>query len=264
MAKKKPEAPVDVSDPAADLLDQVEIETEEESAVDESEKVIPESEGTPEEPAIHDPLWTQFVLSQLTDEEMFNGRPKVPGLRRLLYLVGDVIENTADCVQPPCVANGFTSTVKATLVINWTKGMAGDMYIQKVFTGLADVNDINTDKAFARFASSTCETRAEGRAIKKALNIQVTTAEEMTDVSADAYANGEITPTQRNFIDLKCRQNGINVLKFISSYKGQYPSIDKVPSSVAGTMIKHLSELQQDRSRIPERIKGYDPNWNDK
>lgn len=254
-------------DPAADLIDQVEIDPTDaptETPATPDLDVIPESEGTIDEPAIHDPNWTNYVVSQLTEEEQVNGRPRVPGLRRLTHLVGELIENTSEVIQAPNVNNGFMATVKATVVIQWTKDVPNNTDVRKVFTGLADVSDVNTNAAFARFATSTAETRAEGRALKKALNLQVTTAEEMTDISADSFKNGEITPTEKNFIDLKCRQNGIDVLKFISSYKGQYKTVESVPSAVAKTMIKHLSELQQNRERIPDRIKGYDPHWNDK
>lgn len=261
MAKKEPVVQPAAEDPAADLLDQVEFE----EITNKQAKVLPDSVGMPDEPAIHDPNWTPYVLSLLTEQEQVKGRPKVPGLRRLLpMLVGDIIENTTEVIQAPSPANGYIATVQAKVVILWIKDVPENGAMLRTFTGLADVYAGNTDPAFARFASQTAETRAEGRAIKKALMLQVTTAEEMTDVSVDDnYLNGEITPTQINFLDMKCKQNDIDVLKFIASYKGAYKTIKEVPSSVACTMIKHLSDLQQDRKRIPDRIKGYDEHWSD-
>jgi hypothetical protein len=264
MAKKKVR---EEEDPAADVLDEVEFEPAEDApaAAADGKVVLPDSVGEPDEPAIHDPGWTAYALSKLTPQEMVNGKPRVPGLRRLVaLLVGDIVGNTTEQVQAPCPANGYIATVQARLVILWSKGVPENGAFAREFTALADVYAGNTDPAFARFASQTAETRAEGRAIKKALMLQVTTAEEMTDVSVDqADLDGKVTATQVNFIDLKCQQNDINVLAFIGSYKGKYRAVKEVPADVAGKMIQHLSELQQDRKRIPDHIRGYAKDWND-
>lgn len=264
MAKKEAPAVVEAEDPAAGHLDDVEFEPVTVAlAGTENSEVVPESMGLPPAPSIADPDWTPYVLSLLGEDERARGRPKVPGLRRLVpMLVGDILENTTEVIQVPNPANGYIATVQARLVILWWKGLAEGAFQHRVFTGLADVYAGNTREEFARYPSSTAETRAEGRAIKKALALQVTTAEEMTDVPVeDAGLDGKITPTQVNFIDLKCKQNDINVLAFLGCYKGKYRAIKDVPAVVASQMIGHLSELQRERHRIPDRIKGYDSQW---
>lgn len=257
-------------DPAADNLDGFCFDESETSIVAPPEevagkKLLPD-QGRPDEPRIESPKWTQYVLEQLTDDEMFACRPTVAGLRRISYLLGDIVENSATVVQAPTLANGFIATVEVRLVIMWTKDLADNQPpTARVFTSTADVYPGNTDAAYARFASSMAETRAEGRALRKALQLQVVTAEELTTVPVEESGmDGKIAPAQRNFIDLKCMQCGINVVKFLNHGKNQYKSIADVPYATAQVMISHLSELQRNKSKIPEGILGYDPKWNDR
>src|SRR5206468_2886867 len=124
------------------------------------------------EPRIDEPSWTDFVLAKLTPEEFRDGNPKVDGLRRVASeLLGDIIENSSEVLQAPTAANGFFATVRARVVILWKKDCYGDPG-PRVFTGLADVYPGNTEPAFGRFPSSVAETRAEGRALRKALQLR--------------------------------------------------------------------------------------------
>ncbi len=266
-----PPVVADADDPAADRIDTVEFDHRAEYAAEytsaNGQKVLPESEGT-DEPRISDPEWTEFVLSRLTDDEKWKGNPTVAGLRRVAAeLLGDIIENSAEAVQLPTLTNGMWSTVKATVGIAWTKDLADNQGIMiRTFTGLADTYNGNTEPDFARFSSAICETRAEGRAFRKALHlVRVVTSEELTSLPVEeSGADGRIAAAQKNFIDLKCMQNDINVLAFIKACKGKYESIEDVPYDVASKMIGHLSEWQREKSRIPKDVKGYDANWNEK
>lgn len=233
------------------------------------EHAPPETPPEPaaDEPAIHDPGWTEFVLSRLTDSEKANGKPKVAGLRRVAAeLLGPIVENNPDVLQPPCPANGFCAVVKNTLIILWNKGVPeGDVGLECRFAGVADCYPGNTpDARFARFATAVAETRAEGRSLRKALHLDTVTAEEVTELSVDdACLDGMIAPTQANFIDLKCSQLDIDLKKFINAGKGKYSSLREVPYPVADKMIERLSSWQQNKNNIPAELRGYNPGWRD-
>ncbi len=60
---------------------------------------------------------------------------------------------------------------------------------------------------------------------------------------------------------LLSKRNNINLKKFINSGKVKYSDVDSIPFGTALKMVEHLSHLQNDSSKVPADIKGYDPNW---
>jgi hypothetical protein len=251
--------PEGADDPAAEGLDEVELEPAADGPPPPAPATAEEAEG--QEPPVHSPRWTAFVLSRLGPNELWEGRPTTAGLRRVASeLLGRIVENTAEPAQPPANADGRWQTVRAAVTVLWTKDV--DEPEVRRFTGLADVHANNTDKAVANFPSALAETRAEGRAWRKAFQLAVCTAEEMSNVPAEEpRPDGPVDAAHKNFIEMKCQQLDIDLLKYIGRYKGAYKALDAVPYGVAQKMVAHLTEIQRDRSRIPEEIKGYDPNW---
>lgn len=262
--KVRAATPADAEDPAAEGLDGVTIEPVEDRIDPSAARGKAVLDGAPDEPQVHDPRWTKYVLGRLSGEELWDGHPTVPGLRRVAAeLLGDIVRNDADPVPTPANATGLWATVKATIEILWRKGVPdGDTLSVRTFTGLADGNVENLETEFQRFASPTTETRAEGRALRKALHISVVTKEELTEVEIpEVRPDGRIDPANKNFIELKCMQCGMSVPKYIASWDKKYATLDDIPYGAAQKMVKHLSELQRDRKRIPEELKGYDPEW---
>lgn len=178
---------------------------------------------TDSKPDISDVAWTDWVLGHLTEDEMFNGHPTVDGLRRILPLVlGDLIENTTQVVQSPSPENNNRATVVCTITIEQE-----EMHHITV-CGAADVFPGNTMEEFARFPVATAETRAEGRALRKALRLRkIIVAEEAAEHMPPVYDDNNITSAQINTIDKLCHKNrlDINVKKFINSGTQQYDDI---------------------------------------
>ena len=131
------------------------------------------------------------------------------------------------------------ATVVYKVVIDW-----GNTGFLRTFSEVADVWHGNTDDLFCAHPVATASTRAEGRALRKALKIRVIAAEELAKkdivgivkeaVSASSPTDGEynlddrISPQQVTFIDKKCGQLDINLASFINIGSGNYRSINDV------------------------------------
>ncbi len=221
-------------------------------AADEKEEKVP-AVGTVE--------WTPFAMSKFRDDELYDGCPTVDGLRRVcLEFVGDVVESLTECVQPPNATNMNHSCVLHTLTIDGYDG------VRRKYSGLADVFTGNGDNPVFSFqySSATCETRAEGRAYRRALRLRgVVAAEELgTTPPEDSGADGTMSAAQHNVYSIICKRLGINVMKYLNKSKqGPFKSAQAVPYSVAVKAFASLQAYQQNMGSIPADIKGYDDGW---
>jgi len=140
-----------------------------------------------------------------------------------------------------------------------------------LFSDVADCWEGNTDDAFCVFNTATAATRAEGRALRKALRLRTVAAEEMTTKNTASIArsisqtknvkstegeyddSGRMTDPQANFIDAKCKQLNLDVTQF---FKEAFDiNVNrKVSKGQASSAIQKLNEYQQDKSLIPESI----------
>jgi hypothetical protein len=217
-------------------------------------------------PSICDPEWSDYVLSKFEYDELVDGSPTVDGLRRVTELVlGPIIEMKSNIVQTPDKENQGRATVSCsiTVVINWS-----DNLHHRTATGSGDAWHKNTDMPYSKFPVAMAETRAEGRALRRLLQLRkVVAAEELSEVSSSEEPDysENINDSQISFIDVMCKSVGrgldISVEKLIRS---QYPvvsTIRDVKHSQASEVIQRLSHYQQKMEEIPEAIKGYDSNW---
>lgn len=207
-----------------------------------------------------DPDWTEYVLSLLTPDELSpEGRPTCDGLRRVAEIcLGDIMRSAVNVVQGPCSTNGMTAVVEFTLEYLCRRN---SMMVS--FTASADVNDKNCDPRFAVFATATAETRAEGRALRKALRLRrVLTAEEPSALfqDSDLSNNGKSTQMQHSFIKTICERNDINIDAYLGASKSfkWTGKMEDIPHKSATLIIAHLNELQRDQSKIDSKYKGYD------
>ncbi len=242
-------------------------------AADESEPQAGES--APDEPLMTDPLWHDFVMSQFTPGELdANKRPVVAGLRRVTQLLlGPIVEsgpsvvqvpgyhrNTGELLQPAVVH--FHVKLLMCRLEDHSSGLGPNEPYLASYSEVADVYHGNTDSEFHRFATATCATRAESRALRKALRLRTAASEEMTAVPAcDSGLSGLVTPTQLRFLDVLGKRLDVDVLAFVNAGKASYDSVRKVPYEKAQEMAETLSGWQTDPSKIVEKLKGYDPNW---
>tara|TARA_R100000808_G_scaffold5684_1_gene17089 strand:- start:9025 stop:9846 length:822 start_codon:yes stop_codon:yes gene_type:complete len=225
-----------------------------------------------EAPSMFSPEWHDYAMSHFEDNELIDGNPICAGLRRVSeLLLGTIIESGPCDVFPSTDGNGpGRATVVYKVVFDWKNSG----YI-KTFKEVADVWHGNTDDLFCAHPVATASTRAEGRALRKALKIRALAAEELArkDIveivqkSVSKSTDGEydpddrITPQQIQFIDKRCSLLDVNVMNFINCGENTYRSINDVKRDRAKSMIKLLNQYQNETKSVPESLAGYNEDW---
>lgn len=217
---------------------------------------------------IRSPEWDAHVMSQFTPGEVDSeGRPFVAGLRRVAeQLLGEVVSSEG-CVEqcPHYDDKGLLLTPAVAsykIVILWTLVSPGQAAHPRTFADCADVHRWNCEPEFARFATATAVTRAEARCYRKALRLKKPSANECTNIPLPPMNLPEwMEDNQVSLIDAICSRCNINVERFVNSGKQVYRDIHDVPHDLATQMVKRLTQLQNDRSRITPALEGYDKNW---
>lgn len=207
-------------------------------------------------PLMTDPEWTAYVMSHFQDNEKNkDGHPYVSGLRRVArLLIGPILSSKAKVIQPAVYVGESKSRLDVATVeyeiafacSQDTRHTSGSAYTV-IYSDCAECSIYNTDPQFARFPVAMASTRAEGRCLRKALQLQgVVCAEEVTVVPVEeSGVDGGIVPTQITFINSLCNRLKIDVMKYINSGKKKYKSIEFIDYGTADKMCEHLSELQR-------------------
>lgn len=226
----------------------------------------------PDEPKMTDPEWPAFVMRHFSENELDqDGSPRVHGLRRVArLLLGPIIESVVIPVQAPTLLPQLEKLgmlQPAVMAYRIKILMCKDLdpnqpAYETTFADVADVYHANTDPDYARHPSATAATKAEARCLRKALQLSGVASEEKTLVpTLDADPNKKITPEQINFLNLLGRRNNIDIMKFINSGKTKYSNVEDIPFGTALKMVEHLSNLQNDSSKVQADIKGYKADW---
>tara|TARA_R100000808_G_scaffold2804_3_gene10509 strand:- start:37862 stop:38785 length:924 start_codon:yes stop_codon:yes gene_type:complete len=231
------------------------------------------AEKPEDSPSILSSEWHDYVMSQFKPNELVDGNPITAGLRRVVEVVlGEITSTGPTQVFPAQDPNGpGRATVVYEVVIREYE--TGSL---KRYADTADVWHGNTDDLFCAHPVATASTRAEGRALRKALKLRVLAAEELakkdivsivqqtvpgSPTDGDWNPEEKISVQQVSFIDTKCRQLDISGMDFVNSGTDKYSSITDVTKEVASKMIKQLNKYQNGESEIPENISGYVSNW---
>jgi hypothetical protein len=218
--------------------------------------------------------WHEYIMSLFDDGELIGGNPTCAGLRRVAEeVLGSIISSGPSQVFPPQNENGpGRATVVFEIIVDWHN--TGEY---RTFKEVADVWHGNTDDLFCAHPVATASTRAEGRALRKALKVRCLAAEELAkkDIAAivrqtvkyEGTTNGEISDkdkissAQINFLDNKCKQQDINVMSFINMGTTKYPNINAMSKKTASEMLNTLNQFQTGEKECPDGIKGYQKNW---
>jgi hypothetical protein len=224
-----------------------------------------------ERPDITSPLWHEFVMMKFDDAEIdANGYPRVSGLRRVTEeLLGDIVVS-----EPFVIADGpDRCAIKHTIEIKFP---AEEM--PRRFSEVADATPANVgnDNKIIHFLLSTASTRAEARALRKALRLRVLSSEEASladktggQLTSDV-SNQEtyIHPSQITNLELMCKRNNIDLWKYINQTcftdemkQGKYITVEKIPYVCAQKMLRYLTRIQTKSLAAPEGATGFDPQW---
>jgi hypothetical protein len=220
----------------------------------------------PEAPDYNSTEWSDYVMTKFARNELIDGNPICAGLRRVAELMlGSIIESGPEQVFPSTDSNKpGRATVVYKVVFDWM-----NTGFLKTYKEVADVWHGNTDDLFCAHPVATASTRAEGRALRKALKIRALAAEELAKkdivsivqaTTADWNPEDTISNQQVTFINNKCKQLDIDVRKFVNMGSAQYESINDVTRNTAQKMLRQLNDYQQ-KGSIPEQVQGYESDW---
>lgn len=218
-------------------------------------------------PKITDIEWTDHVLALLSDDEKIGGNPTTDGLRRIFEIAMEctVISSTSNVIQSPSPDNEKRATVVHTLVY-FKKNDADIPELNTVTVdGSADVYWGNCDKVYRNHPVAVAETRAEGRALRRALRLRkVVAAEELSkdiEDNPDINTVNKISNNQINFIDVMAQRLNINVSKLLADNQLESNNIYTISHEDAVNVIRLLSRYQQNMTDIPENTIGYTKDW---
>lgn len=212
-----------------------------------------------ERPKEYDPEWSEYLLDQLSDNELINGAPTVDGLRRITEkCFGEIVESKSDIIETPTSQNNQRCTIRHTLTITKyrnTQTISVD--------GCVDVLYHKTPYPFKDHLVATADTRAEGKALRRALKIKVITAEELqNEDEQEVLSSDEVVNDQQILaINQLCKRINISVSSFVTGEYNTTKKINDLRNLEARLLISKLSEFQRTPKDIPKSYIGYDDNW---
>lgn len=218
-------------------------------------------------PHMLSPEWHEYAMTLFNPDELVDGHPLVAGLRRVSELVLGQIMFSGPTQVFPVQRDDHHGRATVVFTVRFSNGSE--------YSEVADSWEGNTDDAFCAYAVAIASTRAEARALRKALKIKGVAAEELTkkdtakivrQISASkATTDGDyddqsrMSDAQYNFIDIKCKQLNINGEKLFGIFGANHKK--KVSKKVASEIIDRLNDYQRDKSSIPEEVLGYNEEW---
>ena len=207
------------------------------------------------------PEWTDYVVDLFEDNELINKNPTCAGLRRLAeQLIGPIVEMNTKVVHAPSCTDR-SATVVVDIVIDSHEGGFTFQY-----SGAADVFDNeygnNCDAPYSAYPVATAETRAESRALKRALKLNVVAAEELSSnpsvgvvkrVDEEKRTEGKITTTQINFLEVMTGRLNLDLKKFVAKILDK--NVGELQHADALILNETLTKYGQESDKIPEDIK---------
>lgn len=202
-----------------------------------------------------DPKWTEFIIENLSDDELSKGNPTTPGIRRVAQdLFGDIITSDSHVITDI----REKATVKHTLVIQ--RYLDGR---EMTVSACVDVMYDKTPYPFKEHLVSTACTRAEGKALRRALKLNIQTAEELSNTDEDNVPDIDMESliNDQQILALKtmCRRLNVNMAKFIKVNVKKATNIKNIKSVECRLMMSQLSEFQ--RESVPSDLEGWSEGW---
>lgn len=234
-----------------DFIDMITGSVEEDGIVYIDEPMV----GIPKET---DENWYDFLIDNLYENELVDGNPTVDGLRRLTEkFFGEIIESKSNVVDTDHDGSGLRCTIKHTLCIK--KYRTNSLITVEA---CIDVDYRSLPHPFNKHVVATADTRAEGKALRRALKLRVVTAEEVQiqKTEDEVFSSESINDQQIVAIGAICRKYNINVEKAVKSVYNNVTSIKQLSNLEAASLMDKITSYQRDKS-VPEEILGYSESW---
>lgn len=200
-----------------------------------------------------DPNWQEYFVSLLRDDEKRDGYPTCAGIRRVCE---DVYGKIGTCDSELLSFVNGIAVVKVTIVCNEYMPADDDGIIhlgrEIVQSAIADCSEANTPAPFCNHPTSTAETKAEGRALRKLLCLNFYTAEEMTTATPQELAKD----IQVRMIKSSLEERKIDVNKFMAKYAGlteKHLNTKIMSRSIADKLLNQINEFNNGEE-VPAEI----------
>lgn len=208
--------------------------------------------------------WHDYAMSHFDESEKDDGYPTLYGLRRVAeLLLGSIIQSGPTQLMPPTseTAPGRSSCVY-TVVFDWQ-----DSGIERAFSAAGGAYSGNTDESYCIYPEAIAESRAEARALRKALKLKTMAAEEAPKnkrqsvevekvTTPEWNADEPITSVQQMFITQKCKEMEIDLTKFVETIgKKQLGELTKGEGKTSIELLNKYQNKTKDRIEIPVELK---------
>jgi hypothetical protein len=254
----------------AAIFDSLELETSKvvKEAVD---KVFEDKQEENDIPTRLDAGWQDYVLAQFKPEELDNGYPKIIGLRRVAQkLIGPIISSLPTLLNTVVDERNPSGRTSCIYEITFAPHDTIDFSIKYGAAASAWIG--NTDDDFAAFTEAIAEVRAESRALRKALNLNIVSQEETTtknvkeivqalqtrevEKSGDWQEDDSISVSQELMIKKTTERLGVDLGKLLT--KENLGELNELTKKQAIRLIDLLNQYQNSSKEsvaIPEEIK---------
>lgn len=208
-------------------------------------------------PTYGSPEWQAYVLGLLRPEEQVDGFPRYFGLRRIAQLVLGPIVSSKPISVTVVPQDGFRATTVAyEIIFDWKldrsihvamNGSVKSFDDYRTFGGVADcVEDIKTP--YGRHPAASAETKAESRALKKALCLNVLSAEEIIsgydEKVEEAPQSAKINSQLIGCIEAKCGALKIELNQVLKDFGATTP-IKSMSMGEGRKLFTFLNEYQK-------------------
>lgn len=198
-----------------------------------------------EQPKPTDIEWSDYVLSQFHEGELDRGYPKVDGLRRVVEVVmGEIVSAEIKQLDSPNEQNNFRATCVYSVTIKLPSSEKDSflpnlrIYQDAADAGAHNIKQSSTGIDFTNYATTIAVTRAEARALRKALKLKVMAAEESMEIKTEL----PMSSSQASAINLICNRHNLNAEDVFNKYTTQFGLSNKKQLSFAQA-VKIINEL---------------------
>lgn len=219
-------------------------------------------------PTFNSEKWSEWVVSQFSDDELENGAPTCDGLRRVAENVLGPIEKVEVIKNDtPNINNKGNATVVVGVTINPIILEGHPRCGKYVYVeDLADANRLNTPEEIFKHPSATAGTRAESRVYRKMLRLRkVLAAEELASNESNLEESWSpstpIKDQQITVIEMLCKRTNMSVYDFINCGDSQYVCVEQISEQSAQKMLQYLNRIQRKDAERPDGVAEYDENW---
>lgn len=219
-------------------------------------------------PSYLDAGWSDYVMSLFKESELSDKLPTVHGLRRVAeLLLGPILKSSPINYEIRGESPGH-ATCFYEVVFKWKRNEEGQEDLgdwgERRFGALAGSYEGNTDPEYAVYSEAIAETRAEVRALRKALRINVVAAEEVSKKAIQTaiektrqieWDSDAICDTiQIKSIHNMCMKHKVSMDKLLLT-RG-IDNVNKMTKAQAVEILLWLNKVQTNNESVPEELKG--------